>query len=380
MSGCAVAMWTNSRQSTARPVPLAAELGYLHPGGGSGERRGGYGRGEMPAGGEWRDNVAGWSGGPRPDDTRPTEEFSPLNYRGRRRVEGPMPEVMAGPPRQAVPRPVRPAPVSVPATGPETEPRGGRVLLTAAIVCVLLLVLTVWVRWPRDSGNAAPPDNGAEPVDVHLAARHRRGRVGSAGRQCSQGKLLDLFWQMEGALHRQGFGHRHVHRRRAGGRDAPAHDPVRAGGCPRVPDQRQRHGHESPVDRSQLVDAGNFSAGDDLAETRLEHHPVLQQHHGRARPGRHPHQLVAWSRSPVEVLTRNSPGVWPVSRMKNRPKFVASVKPSLLPIDATGRSVCASSRLASSVTRSSMTCFALRPVAARHARVSVRTEQPSRSA
>src|SRR6266498_4085878 len=166
MNGCAVAMWTNSRQSTARPVPLAAELGYLHPGGGSGERRGGYGRGEMPAGGEWRDNVAGWSGGPRPDDTRPTEEFSPLNYRGRRRVEGPMPEVMAGPPRQAVPRPVRPAPVSVPATGPETEPRGGRVLLTAAIVCVLLLVLTVWVRWPRDSGNAAPPDNGAEATET----------------------------------------------------------------------------------------------------------------------------------------------------------------------------------------------------------------------
>jgi hypothetical protein len=45
---------------------------------------------------------------------------------------------------------------------PERLSRGGRALVVAAVVGVLMLVVAVWIRWPRDDGHAAPPDQGPD--------------------------------------------------------------------------------------------------------------------------------------------------------------------------------------------------------------------------
>jgi hypothetical protein len=83
----------------------------------------------------------------------------------------PVPPAAPVPPRAATPGgPSRSGadPGAAPESGAEEEEggRSGRVLLTAAVVGVLLLVLTVWVRWPRDDGNAAPPNNTIDSTET----------------------------------------------------------------------------------------------------------------------------------------------------------------------------------------------------------------------
>ena len=83
---------------------------------------------------------------------------------------------------------------------------------------------------------------------------------------------------------------------------------------------------------------------------------------------------------PPRCAARNAPGLTPTSRWKKRPKLVGSGKPSRRPISATGSSV--SREQPRRLQRHPVVHDLLRaaPGHARLARVSVRTEQPSRAA
>lgn len=100
----------------------------------------------MPAVGDRSDEV-GWDGARQPDDTQEIERVAPAGYRGRRRRGG----TDAAPAEPLI---------------EEAAGRGGRVLMTAAAVSVLLLVLTVWIRWPRDDGHASPRYQGPEVAET----------------------------------------------------------------------------------------------------------------------------------------------------------------------------------------------------------------------